>query len=148
MDEPPSPALRRYLNPTIASPAEIHVYTESPRGGFGKVHSCTSSIQLQTYCSSAAVDKHGGVGVEVSTQSLPEVLPIRRPREPRENSDFLRMIVLEMNMRRSGKLRHDIPTRARVWLPPRKTDRPSLPSAGARHGRKIPERWVALSLEK
>jgi hypothetical protein len=147
-DEPPSPALRRYLNPIIASPAEIHVYTESPRDGFGKVCSCTSSIQLQTYCSSAAVEKRGGDGVGISNQSLPEVLPIRRPREPRENSDFLRMIVLEMNMRRSGKLRHDIPTRARVWLPPRKTDRPSLPSAGARRGRKIPERWVALSLEE
>jgi hypothetical protein len=31
------------------------------------------------------------------------------------------MVVLEMNMRRSGKLRDDIPTRARIWLPPRKS---------------------------
>ena len=43
-----------------------------------------------------------------------------RPREPRENSDFLRIVVLEMNMRRSGKLDGDLMGKARVWLPPRR----------------------------
>ena len=71
-----------------------------------------------------------------------------RQREPRENSDFLRMVVMEMNMRRSGKLRDDIPTRARVWLPPRKGNQ-------ARHSpydyyedeaeHAIPSRWVGIS---
>jgi len=41
-----------------------------------------------------------------------------RPREPRENSDFLRVVVLEMNMRRKGKLRDGL-GRARIWLGPR-----------------------------
>ncbi|KAI7147802.1 hypothetical protein KC344_g2496 [Hortaea werneckii] len=41
---------------------------------------------------------------------------IFRHREPRENSNFLRVVVLEMNMRREGKLESG---RARIWLPPR-----------------------------
>ena len=41
----------------------------------------------------------------------------QRPREPRENSDFLRVVVMEMNMRRAGKL--DGEGRARLWLGPR-----------------------------
>ena len=43
-----------------------------------------------------------------------------RPREPRENSDFLRIVVLEMNMRRTGKLDADATGKARIWLPPRR----------------------------
>ena len=50
----------------------------------------------------------------------PKSPPLLRPREPRENSDFLRIIVLEMNMRRVGKLAADAPSRARFWLPPRR----------------------------
>ncbi|MDI1489444.1 MAG: hypothetical protein OHK93_008722 [Ramalina farinacea] len=42
-----------------------------------------------------------------------------RQREPRENSDFLRVIVLEMNMRKLGKLGEGSPGRARLWLPAR-----------------------------
>lgn len=37
-----------------------------------------------------------------------------RPREPRENGSFLRVVVLEMNMRRGGKLKGD--GKARIWL--------------------------------
>lgn len=42
-----------------------------------------------------------------------------RSREPRENSDFLRVFVCEMEMRRKGKLNDDMSAgRARLWLPP------------------------------
>lgn len=42
-----------------------------------------------------------------------------RHREPRENRDFLRVFVCEMQMRRSGKLSEDLSAgRARLWLPP------------------------------
>ncbi|KAK4941087.1 hypothetical protein LTR10_018887 [Elasticomyces elasticus] len=41
-----------------------------------------------------------------------------RPREPRENRDFLRVFVAEMNMRKSGKLSDDAIPHARLWLPP------------------------------
>ena len=41
-----------------------------------------------------------------------------RPREPRENRDFLRVFVCEMNMRKNGKLAEDAPGRAKLWLLP------------------------------
>lgn len=41
-----------------------------------------------------------------------------RPREPRENCDFLRVFVCEMNMRKNGKLADDAIGRAKLWLPP------------------------------
>ncbi|KIW90789.1 uncharacterized protein Z519_08572 [Cladophialophora bantiana CBS 173.52] len=41
-----------------------------------------------------------------------------RPREPRENRDFLRVFVCEMNMRKSGKLSEDAVGHAKLWLPP------------------------------
>ena len=59
-----------------------------------------------------------------------------RQREPRENSDFLRVVVLEMNMRREGKLETG---RARIWLPPRQVSTQS--SAGST----VPDRWVGMS---
>ncbi|KAJ4512049.1 hypothetical protein HRR83_006001 [Exophiala dermatitidis] len=41
-----------------------------------------------------------------------------RPREPRENRDFLRIFVCEMNMRKAGKLSPDALGHAKLWLPP------------------------------
>lgn len=42
-----------------------------------------------------------------------------RHREPRENRDFLRVFVCEMQMRRNGKLSEDLGSgRAKLWLPP------------------------------
>lgn len=46
--------------------------------------------------------------------------PIVKQREQRENSDFLRVVVLEMNMRRSGKLDVACQGRARYSLPARR----------------------------
>lgn len=42
-----------------------------------------------------------------------------RPREPRLNADFLRVLVLETNMRRSGKIDPHHGGRARMILAPR-----------------------------
>jgi hypothetical protein len=77
----------------------------------------------------------------------PEVPPMSRQREPRENSDFLRMVVLEMNMRRRGKLREDIPTRARIWLPPRKNNPHRLTGEyeDGEDNDTVPSRWVGVS---
>jgi len=65
-----------------------------------------------------------------------------RQREPRENSDFLRVIVLEMNMRRTGKLDAKAGGKARVWLPPRTDSAPIDEGNG-----KVPVRWVGVSVE-
>lgn len=134
MDEPPCPALRRYLNPIIVSPAEMHIYhDEHPHGAAEASRKCPVSIQMQTYRRSGGRSNRkrafhladsGGRGSRPCCPFDPEISPMSRQREPRENSDFLRVVVLEMNMRRSGKLRNDIPPRARVWLPPRKNSQP------------------------
>lgn len=59
-----------------------------------------------------------------------------RRREVRENSDFLRVVVLEMNMRREGKLETG---RAKIWLPPR-----DVTPSPSRSGR-VPRRWIGVS---
>ncbi|KAK6539002.1 hypothetical protein TWF694_010550 [Orbilia ellipsospora] len=95
----PTPALRRYLNP---SPKTV----SRALGQFNdRNESISASIQLETY-------------KRTITASLPEP-PTPRNREVRENSDFLRVIVLEMNMRRQGKLSDTSQGKARFVLPPR-----------------------------
>lgn len=151
-DMPPSPALRRYLNPIPTSPAEIHVYQEFPTDPFNKTQSCPASIQMQTY---RWTDKeHSNKKAINQSTTVDEPLPLPRQREPRENCNFLRMVVLEMNMRRCGKLRDDIPTRVKVYLPPRKggNARTSALSSYSRSchivgNKTIPPRWVGVSME-
>ena len=83
-----------------------------------------------------------------------------RHREPRENRDFLRVFVCEMQMRRNGKLSDDLAAgRARLWLPPMGLDDRSavqkkegdtviVPAEGrARKKRAARERMVCQSIE-
>ena len=115
------------------SPAELHIYYDHEHDRPSSTRSrCTTSIQLQTYSRTRnasakatsppifiAVDSSG---TALDTGTIQDVLLARsslRQREPRENSDFLRVIVLEMNMRKAGKLSDAAPGRARIWLPPR-----------------------------
>lgn len=144
--DPPSAALRRYLNPHSTrldskSPAELHPYNEYPsrhrdtnkRGG-----KCSSpprpskSIQLQI-CIPSAVRSANATSPPIwltpdgtpttHHPALPSVAAPHqaRQREPRENGAFLRILVAEMNMRRSGKFDETMDSHACVWLPPRKT---------------------------
>lgn len=91
--------------------------------------------------------------------------PLVRQREPRENSDFLRVVVLEMNMRRIGKLEETIGGRARIWLPPRQNvvlvEAKEVPVEGTevmlgggpvmvegkRMGKVVPRRWVSVGVD-
>lgn len=152
MQEPPSPALRRYLNPITVSPAEMHIYHEHPHECSEAGSKCPVSIQMQTYRSPRSHGRNkGGFHFSVIDDLPydPETAPMARQREPRENSDFLRMAVLEMNMKRSGKLRDDIPSRARIWLPPRRS-RPHrfAPFGHCGHGGiAVPLRWIGVSVE-
>ena len=71
--------------------------------------------------------------------------PGPRQREPRENSDFLRVIVLEMNMRRNGQLGDAVPGKARMSLParlPSKKEGEMVESSMAKE--RVPRRWVAV----
>ena len=152
--EPPDPALRRYLNPMTVSPVELYSYRD--RCEDGVPNPTTASIQMQTYWPGAKKSEkastpptfilassshHGSTtmdeepAVSVSASSPP------RQREPRENSDFLRVIVMEMNMRKVGKLSDVAPGRAKLWLPARQASSQS-DDAG---GNEVPRRWVSVS---
>ncbi|OQE27224.1 hypothetical protein PENSTE_c004G00355 [Penicillium steckii] len=154
MRHPPSPALRRYYNPTPISPAEMYVYHDHPHEKLEPAHACPVSIQMQTYRRSRGRGNRRNHFHVVAPKNRdqyttfdPEVPPLSRQREPRENSDFLRMVVLEMNMRRRGKLREDIPPRARIWLPPRRNN-PNRLSGDYEDGDDndtVPSRWVGVS---
>lgn len=155
MKEPPSPALRRYLNPFTASPAEMYAYQDHPHESLDP-RNCPVSVQMQTYHRSGRRGSRKSgfhvIGSEGRDRQFhpfdPEIPPMTRQREPRENSDFLRMVVLEMNMRRSGKLRDDIPTRARVCLPPRKGSQSRFTPYDCYEEveeNSIPSRWVGIS---
>jgi hypothetical protein len=58
----------------------------------------------------------------------------------RENSDFIRIAVMEMAMRKRGKLDDQRPGRARWALPARKTS--TVPYQIGPDG--VPIRWVAI----
>lgn len=118
LEEDPTPALRRYLNPWSSS------HDESP---------CTGAVQMQTYnlvdrkryrlaAARAGRSPEPAILEEVEEEDdegASATEPALRQREVRENSGFLRIAVLEMNMRRCGKINDQAPGRARYTLPPR-----------------------------
>ena len=146
--DPPGPALRRYLNPLPLSPSELHFHPApaSPaRNTDRQPAQVKASIQLQAYQPGARVSEHASAppiflpnrsqdSPSGSSRSLDRnaldtedafATSPSRQREPRENSDFLRVIVLEMNMRKCGKLGNGDPGRARLWLPARQSGKTS-----------------------
>lgn len=156
LEEEPTAAIRRYLNPTTNSRLEHPLPVTAPAAGGG----FTASIQMQTYkvqrargASPAArmprrsLDGSEGdedallKGSEKKLISLVFPLPGPRQREMRENSDFIRIAVMEMAMRKRGKLDDQRPGRARWALPPRKTS--MKPYEVGEDG--VPARWVAVT---
>ncbi|ORY19518.1 hypothetical protein BCR34DRAFT_471765 [Clohesyomyces aquaticus] len=154
----PSPALRRYLNPqpTPISPTELSMQLHDALALDSETELTAPMIQMQTYdrrgrspnrkrASRSSSDPLSEAGRALSLSPSPAV----RQREPRENSDFLRVIVLEMNMRRVGKLDAKAVGKAKIWLPPRKSvgggHSQSLPSTQGSGGVRVPDRWVAVS---
>lgn len=151
-EEMPSAELRRYLNPTTSA----HIDPQpKPRAG-----TFSASIQMQTYKvhrsrsappssraspyvtnnsshSASATNQQPG---KTSQQTL--AVPGMRQREMRENPDFIRIAVMEMAMRRRGKLDNQKPGRARWALPPRKAS--LKPYEVGSNG--VPARWVPVTL--
>ncbi|KAL8837507.1 MAG: hypothetical protein Q9170_002500 [Blastenia crenularia] len=141
--EPPDPALRRYLNPIVISPAELYTHRDREEGG----QRPTASIQMQTYWPGAKKSEKASMppvfvhaASEDSSRDEPAVSTTSRQREPRENSDFLRVIVLEMNMRKVGKLSDVAPGRAKLWLPARQAS-----TQMGDVGNETPKRWISVS---
>ncbi|KAI9820979.1 MAG: hypothetical protein M1832_003451 [Thelocarpon impressellum] len=133
LDHAPTPALRRYLNPTPSStptppPTILSHIARPPR--------VTASIQLQTYPLKAS---------NKAPRRQDMAIPATRPRELRENPDFLRVIVLEMAMRRRGKLAEAAAGRARFVLPARKVGEKREEEGGGDVGDcGVPRRWVGV----
>lgn len=167
LEEAPSAALRRYLNPPTNPRVETHHITAATKTAATtrpSTRSFTASIQMQTYRVRRSRSEYPGDSTRLPcplpssscTQSSPPQPPARssprqpaltylpggmRQREVRENPDFIRIAVMEMAMRRRGKLDDQRPGRARWALPPR---RPSVrPYEVGADG--VPARWVPMS---
>ncbi|KAK7516283.1 hypothetical protein IWZ03DRAFT_312141 [Phyllosticta citriasiana] len=150
----PDPALRRYLNPSTStmptSPTELtqQLHEALIHGLPVDEPSDAPMIQMQTYerrSRSQSRGRRGQSSADATEAGRALSPPGVRQREPRENSDFLRVIVLEMNMRRGGKLDSRAVGRARIWLPPRKTGArgTDVDDDDADAGR-VPLRWVGV----
>ncbi|GAB1320356.1 hypothetical protein MFIFM68171_10566 [Madurella fahalii] len=157
LEEEPTAALRRYLNPTTTSRLE-----KPPAVASGPVlRTFTASIQMQTYkvhrarsvppastrspYPSAGPSSTPQEQSSQTSQAKPAVsdypMPGPRQREMRENPDFIRIAVMEMAMRRRGKLSDQRPGRARWALPPRKPS--TKPYEIGPDG--VPARWVSVT---
>ena len=151
--DPPDPALRRYLNPIQCSPSELHFHRQltTTTTPIDSEPAIKASIQMQSYQRGTRLSEHASAPpIFLSQLRQPPESPrqqglclgqdaldtedaftsspapvLARQREPRENGDFLRVIVLEMNMRRCGKLAVRDPGRARLWLPARQVAKSS-----------------------
>lgn len=147
----PTSAQRRYLNPIPLSFEEqeapfqqaLHAPYLAEQQLPGVNHGPT--IQMQTYSRSGRSGKGkssnaGAVNDEDNASvNKAAVAAMMRQREPRENSNFLRIVVMEMNMRREGKLEMG---RAKIWLPPRQSAESDVVVQG-----KVPRRWIGESAE-
>ncbi|KIY03940.1 uncharacterized protein Z520_00632 [Fonsecaea multimorphosa CBS 102226] len=175
-DEPPSAALRRYLNPNTFvppdSPAQLHFWVDekpvAPSSGLDTRPKLKIKKKYRSQRSASPSINEGApfVASRSAVSQLPPVVQLAtcipstirtahasspptwlepdgtpsnkfraaqtlwadpengieegqpRLREPRENRDFLRVFVCELNMRKSGKLSEDAVGHAKAWLPP------------------------------
>ncbi len=145
LEDTPTPALRRYLNPTTNAPIEAHVRSSLAQT---TPTQCTASIQMQTYKISRSAKSTSPSVISRRTQPTSEESfadvaagPVARQRDMRENSDFIRVAVMEMLMRKKGKLDDQKPGRARWALPPRKP--PTKTYEISDNG--VPVRWIAVT---
>ncbi|TVY43245.1 hypothetical protein LOCC1_G004539 [Lachnellula occidentalis] len=127
LEDAPTPELRRYLNPTTNAPIEAHV----------------SSSLAQTMSATKWKSKSPSVISRRSQSNEDDFAqvagPVARQREIRENSDFLRIAVMEMAMRKNGKLDDQKPGRA-IWALPAR----EAPTKAYKRGKDgVPLRWVA-----
>ncbi|EDU48873.1 conserved hypothetical protein [Pyrenophora tritici-repentis Pt-1C-BFP] len=144
----PSPELRRYLNPQPSpiSPTELSMQLHDALSLDIDADPNAPMIQMQTYERRGRSQKSRRNRTADPFSEAGRVLagdePTVRQREPRENSDFLRVIVLEMNMRRVGKLDAKAVGKARIWLPPRKSGSSKAPTH--HDASRVPARWTPI----
>ena len=136
----PTEAQRRYFNPAPLTfeeqEAPFQLALHAPFLAEQNLNAPT--IQLQPYGRARrktvikrGLDPHSEAGMALLGVGV-------RQREPRENSDFLRVYVIETSMQRLGKLKG---SRAKIWLPPMQVNQ----SAAEQTCEKVPKRWVGES---
>ncbi|KAI1488069.1 hypothetical protein F5X96DRAFT_108670 [Biscogniauxia mediterranea] len=140
LEEEPSEAMRRYLNPTNNLRPDSRV--PAP------IRSYTASIQMQTYKvrRSKGIPTNRPAPQPSNSSKAPAAVVFPhgpRQREMRENSDFIRIAVMEHLMRKHGKLDDQREGHARWLLPPRKAT--AKPYEIGTDG--VPLRWIAISLD-
>ncbi|KAI1128060.1 hypothetical protein F5Y10DRAFT_182163 [Nemania abortiva] len=137
LEEEPSEAMRRYLNPASNIRPEVR--------GSSPIRSYTASIQMQTYkVQRSRVPKAARQAAQASSSNKASTVvllpPGPRQREMRENPDFIRIAVMEHLMRKRGKLDDQREGHARWLLPPRKTTtKPYEIGPGG-----VPVRWTSM----
>ncbi|KAF2646166.1 hypothetical protein P280DRAFT_485908 [Massarina eburnea CBS 473.64] len=147
----PSPALRRYLNPqpTTISPTELSMHLHDSLMLDIDEETAAPMIQMQTYERRSRSNRRRKTADPLSEAGRAQSpSPPVRQREPRENCDFLRVIVLEMNMRRVGKLDSKAVGKARIWLPPRKLGGSGKALATDAQSNAVPDRWISVLAEE
>lgn len=136
----PTEARRRYFNPAPLTfeeqEAPFQLALHAPF--LAEPTESAPTIQLQTYgrarrksAMKRGLDPHSEAGMALLGVGV-------RQREVRENSDFLRVYVIETNMQRCGKLKG---SRAKIALPPRQVGQ----SMTEQMCEKVPRRWVGES---
>lgn len=161
----PTVSERHYFNPTtpLTLDQQRASYREAlhpPSVPRSTTRGATPLVPLQpssaTQCSTRRRTRRASTcSAESSSNKLPSHATAQlasshvRRREPRENADFLRVAVLEMNMRRHGKLDDAAVGKARIWLPPRATtvrrQEPSYHSSGTDARSQVtPIRWSSI----
>ena len=138
-DDHPPAALRRYLNPTANGLDLSSTFARKI-----ETTNCTASIQMKTYNVYRGIHLTDQRANSTSSQDPEQAVieasnPVARQRDMRENGDFIRIAVMEMAMRRHGKLDSQRPGRAKWALPPRKP--PMRPYEIGADG--VPARWIS-----
>lgn len=160
----PTESNRRYFNPSVLSFDEQQSHYRQALHEHGPDLSRLSDpdrpsplIQMKTYNRAPAPKRSQSKGTNVNSEAGRAMSgagpPLVRQREPRENSDFLRVVVLEMNMRRKGKLEETMGGRARIWLPPRQNvvlleakEKAEI-EPDEQETKAIPRRWLGVSVD-
>jgi len=166
----PSKSERRYFNPTPLNFDEQQGHfrqaLHAPLNLEGDDNEYLTMIQMKTYSRAGQAPKarkssRTGGGPDPKSEAGRALAsgggPPSRQREPRENSDFLRVVVLEMNMRRGGKLEETMPGRARIWLPPRQRTSVVVERTACAQGKSctcraqdanVPARWRSVVVDE
>lgn len=151
-DETPCASQRHYFNPPAQNlDQQRSSYREALHAHAGEAIEHVSMIPLKVYSSSVTANVEHEVRVSADAQdkkdmmTVPQAAPAIHHREPRENNDFLRVAVLELNMRRAGKLDARAQGRARIWLPPREMPKDPRPTAQTCCRRGVPHRWRGVT---